>query len=205
MRRLSELFQRIKGVVTLLDCGCGRGIWGYMVRAEYGERVRTIGLDVYLPYLKFCKSFKVYDHLILACASKLPFRDKSVSFILASELIEHLVETDAMAFLEDIDRICKGRIVLTTPNGPRRMWESSNMTVKSEIHRSGWEVNDLKSLKYRICGLGFKWIKISELYPIGAAVHFISTPLTYLIPRLAEFLVAVRDFKELVSYRTDGG
>ena len=195
MRWLSEHFQKRGKVGTVLDCGCGKGLWGYLIRTEQGGGARIIGFDVYLPYLKFCKTFRVYDDLLLASANRLPFRNKSVHLVLASELVEHLSRTEATAFLKETERVCRGRIILTTPNGPRRMGSWSSPTPRSEMHKSGWEASDLTSFKYKVYGLGFKWIKLTELYPIGSALHFIFTPFTYLIPRFAEFLMAVKDLQ----------
>jgi SAM-dependent methyltransferase len=61
---------------------------------------------------------KAYPHAELYRApSHLSFRDKTVSFIHLSHIVEHLYHEDLYVFLKEIDRVLKpgGNIVLSTP------------------------------------------------------------------------------------------
>jgi ubiquinone/menaquinone biosynthesis C-methylase UbiE len=64
--------------------------------------------------LFFVKKFCVYEDLILADASHLPFKDDSFDYVLCSEVIEHLSKQSGRRLLAEIDRVCKGRAIITT-------------------------------------------------------------------------------------------
>jgi ubiquinone/menaquinone biosynthesis C-methylase UbiE len=101
----------------VLDVGCGKGIWGYFLRSEYDENVFMVGLDIWKDYLKHSKRHNVYDDYVLADASRLPFRDKGFDIILACEVIEHMPKSRSWSFLKELERVCRHKIILTTPNG----------------------------------------------------------------------------------------
>jgi ubiquinone/menaquinone biosynthesis C-methylase UbiE len=62
----------VKGKVVL-DVGCGKGIYGYLIRAlRGGDRAYMVGIDINLRFLSFVKKFRVYDDVILCDIRKLP-------------------------------------------------------------------------------------------------------------------------------------
>jgi len=76
-----------------LDVGCGYGSIGYLLKVHlFMSRIKgeLIGLDVNKQYLQHLINQNVYDHLVLASASALPFKDKTVDVSLCIEVIEHL-------------------------------------------------------------------------------------------------------------------
>ena len=86
----------------VLDLGCGRGIWGYLMRSErMGDNAYLIGIDLYKPYLQFCKKYQVYDNILIADVRFLPFKDKSVDVVLAIEIIEHLEKDEGYKFIDN--------------------------------------------------------------------------------------------------------
>ena len=102
---------------TVLDVGCGRGLNGSLIRATRDWSGSTIiGMDINKDSLDFCGSFNIYDKLVMARLPKLPFKDKSIDFILCIEVIEHLKKKEGIALLREIDRVCKGRAIVSTPN-----------------------------------------------------------------------------------------
>ena len=66
----------------VIDCGCGKGIWGFLIRTtrEIGNRGKIIGIDLNKDYLTFCSKHNVYDKNIKADITKLPFKDNTVDF-----------------------------------------------------------------------------------------------------------------------------
>lgn len=183
----------------VLDIGCGKGIWGYLLRAEKkGERAYMVALDIHKPYLNFAVKYSVYDDLVLASAESLPFRNGSFDITLACEVIEHLPKHHGKAFFEEIERISSEKVILTTPNGP---WEIGSSTkIKSEAHRSAYEVRDFKRRAYKVHGVGFKFVKLFSaknfgLQKLWAGICYLFTSLSYFIPALGEFLVAAKEIK----------
>lgn len=91
-----------------LDIGCGEGkIW------QLFPDLSVTGLDMSRANLK--KANK-YIKTVFGDAQKLPFRKKSFNFVVASEILEHLLEPDKT--LLEIYRVLKvgGRAVITFPN-----------------------------------------------------------------------------------------
>ena len=60
------------------DVGSGRGLIGALCRI-YRRLTRSVAVDVYTPYLQFCRGQRTYDHTVRADfgQSGLPFRSKS--------------------------------------------------------------------------------------------------------------------------------
>lgn len=185
---------------NVLDLGCGKGIWGYLLRAEKkGDTAYMVGLDIYRPYLKFVKKHLVYDDLVLSDARNLPFRDGSFSITIASEIIEHLPKAFEDLFFKEIERVSTEKIVITTPNGS--WYLAGPEAIESEIHRSAYTVIDFKKRAYRVHGLGFKFLKFYQAKKTSAqrlwvGLCFLFTPFSYTFPFLGEFLIAVKDVRQ---------
>lgn len=180
---------------TVLDCGCGKGIWGFLIRTVRPlGKGRMIGIDMNREYLDFCKKHAIYDQLISGSVSKLPNKNLSVDFLICSEVIEHLTPTAGRQFLAEIDRVMRpgGRAIVTTPN----MKLETFIEKGPDAHHSIWTVADFKKQGYRVYGAGICISPgISKWYtkPILALSH-ITSVISYFIPGVAGFLVAVKDF-----------
>jgi len=202
LRELPDLFstKEDQSEVMILDCGAGRGVWGSLVRGtRVGAKGSIVALDVYRPYLEFLKRFGTYDDVALSDAGHLPFRDQAFDFVLASEVLEHLPKQDGLTFLHEVQRVCKGKIILTTPNGAYQIGERlRSQHVESMEHRSGWSVGELRKLGFGVHGIGFRFFKLYWGYPSlwGALLYFF-TPISYLFPRIGEFLIAVKKTEHL--------
>jgi len=177
---------------SILDCGCGNGIWGYLMRVNRsGNEACMVGLDCTLKYLKFNKKHKVYDDLVMGDCAYLPFRDASFDLVLASEVIEHLPRINGNKFLDDVERICRDRIVITAPQGfaPREVPNG----LQADMHRSTWTSTDFKKRGYKVRGIGFRffklWLGTRFLFVYGTLFYF-ATPFSWLLPSLAEYLIA---------------
>jgi len=51
---------------------------------------------------------------------KLPFKQKSFDTVLCMEVIEHLEKEEAIRLIEDMEKIARKKIIITTPVG---FWE----------------------------------------------------------------------------------
>lgn len=173
-----------------LECGCGLGIWGYLMRAENrGNQVYIVGVDITRGYLHFCKKHKVYDDLILADISKLPFRSNAFDFTVASEVIEHLNKKRGVDFLDQIETITRNKIILTTPNGN---WPTKGAT-GAERHISEWRVKDFTKRGYKVRGVGLKGFDPERVpHMLCILMRFVFTPISYLLPYFGELLIATK-------------
>ncbi len=113
---------------TILDCGCGEGRWGYLLKG-----ISVIGIDRYKPYLRQAKR---YEQVVCASVTCLPFQRKSFDACIAIELIEHLPKQDGFRFLYELKQTIRKKIVLTTP----KVYVPINFGEDHpETHRSFWE------------------------------------------------------------------
>ncbi|MBU2566765.1 class I SAM-dependent methyltransferase [Patescibacteria group bacterium] len=179
----------------VVDCGCGRGIWGYLIRCTRPMgNGKMVGIDIRPDYIEFCRKFGVYDKLIKVSIVKLPFKDKSVDFLICSEVIEHLTENLGVKFLNEVERVMRpgGRAIITTPN----VQMDTAIAIGVDSHSSVWRPDKFVRMGFRVRGMGVKISPgINKWYTkliLGA--YYLFTPLTYFWPRFAGYLVAYRDY-----------
>lgn len=180
---------------TVLDCGCGKGVWGYLIRATRPLcKGQLIGIDVNNNYLDYCRKFNVYDKLIKKSITKLPVTNSSVDFLICSEVIEHMNKKQGNRFLDEVDRVIanNGRAIITTP----AIHMETEIKSGRDAHHALWSVDDFKKRGYKVYGLGFR---ISPGYArwytrIIYALGYVFTPISFVFPRIAGFLIAVKDY-----------
>lgn len=111
-------------VKSALDIGCGNGVGTLSLK----KRVRTVfGLDMSSYLLK-----QVPENIfaIRGDATKLPFKDKSVDFTMAWELIHHIPQPYPV--FEELKRITKKWIVIFEPNRLNPLQSVFSYLVKKE-------------------------------------------------------------------------
>lgn len=189
------VFQFIPDLIgkVILDCGCGKGIWAYLIRVTRDlTKAKIIGVDLNKNYLNFCIKHNIYDKVIDHSITKLPFDNKSIDLLISSEVIEHLSKEDGMKFLGEVERVCRGRVIITTPNIFFDTFEEG----EEDKHRSLWKIDDFKKIGYKIYGVGLK-IKIDRsdrLYRIKQSLSLALTPLAYVFPSISANLICVKDY-----------
>jgi SAM-dependent methyltransferase len=107
----------------VLDLGCGTAGLSQLVTEEGGT---YYGLEYFEKTLELGASFikalsgKRQAFLVRASGVKLPFQASCFDYVIAFDVIEHLVGGDAwqVQFLKEIERVMKGEgiLLLTTPN-----------------------------------------------------------------------------------------
>lgn len=115
-RRVREIIisQVTNNIKTILDVGCGAG-W---VAAEFLQKnINVISLDISKvnPH-KVKQLYPLQNHFpIVSDSFKLPFASNSINCVIASEIIEHVV--DPKNFVTELFRVVSkgGRLVLSTP------------------------------------------------------------------------------------------
>jgi ubiquinone/menaquinone biosynthesis C-methylase UbiE len=185
----------------MLDVGCGRGKWGYLLRTDYWctkhgqgdkEPDYLVGVDLFAPFLKKVKHHRVYDDTVHCHASYLPFRDRSFDTVLASEIIEHLEHSEGILLLNEIERVAKRVVIVTTPNVLRKRdgLDTPEGFNPYERHITRWSIQSLKTKGYKIYGAGFLLFVLSPLLNIALS------PLSLIIPLLSTHLVAVKNIRK---------
>ena len=110
---LAEVEREIikKQEAHILDLGCGSG----EKLIPLINRARVFGVDIAPQSVQKARENGV-DAVIADVEVALPFASKSFDVVVATELIEHLLDTER--FLHEVHRVLKygGLFVLTTPN-----------------------------------------------------------------------------------------
>src|SRR6185437_14474976 len=101
--------------IKLLDFGCGKGIIFHEI-AKMNPRAEMIGVDVSNEALQSVKKkFPQQKFYKIEDGGRLPFRSNYFDFILASDVLEHVYDTEN-AFAE-LARVLKpgGKILISVP------------------------------------------------------------------------------------------
>ncbi|MEM2703871.1 MAG: class I SAM-dependent methyltransferase [Candidatus Bathyarchaeia archaeon] len=127
----------------ILDVGCGFGEWGFLIRTRKGGFPFLIGVDIWHPHLMRLRKLNVYDVLVRLKIPFLPFKEKSVDASLACEILEHIPKSEGYQLLEELERVSRKLIVVTSPLG----WPQEEIYGNPyERHISEWSPRELVQL-----------------------------------------------------------
>jgi len=165
-------------ISNALDVGCGRGIIGSLLKI-YREPNRIVGLDMFEPYLDFCKKLGVYTEVIKHDLSiaPLPFRDNEFDLSVAFEVIEHLRKEDGIGLLRELERISR-TVIVSTPN--RYFDQSTYEGNPYQKHLSRWTTRDFKKRGYSVFGVGGLMVFGHEIKNVSYALGRFTIPLPYI-------------------------
>jgi len=169
----------------ILDVGCGLGRWGHLIRVHLQvEEIESeiIGIDIEKNYLR--KTRYIYDHTVRCDAAYLPFRQKCFDTVLASAIIEHLPRTKGLKLISECERTAKKVVIITTPS-PRTIWGSPE-------HISLWKPYEFRRIGYKVFGVRSYPRLVSTNMLFKLVVAFITGPLSYWMPLLSSYVVAVK-------------
>ena len=114
-RMLGQALNGVPGPACILDVGCGDGT-AAVLAAQQNPGHRVIGLDWSAGALGRARRLGLTVVRGGVDAPGLPFADQSADLVIMSELIEHLVDTDAA--VDEAFRVLKpgGSLLMSTPN-----------------------------------------------------------------------------------------
>jgi 2-polyprenyl-3-methyl-5-hydroxy-6-metoxy-1,4-benzoquinol methylase len=114
LAELCNALKKVSGTATLLDVGTGRGdiaISAEEMARERGIKLTTIGIDMSLPLVKELRDKN--HHIVRGDALALPFRDKSIDIVLASQILHHFTEDSAEDFIGEMNRVARVSVVIS--------------------------------------------------------------------------------------------
>lgn len=101
-------------VMSMLDVGTGRGdipAAAKVVAKNLGLDLWTIGFDLSLPLVT--ENRESNDVVARGDALRLPFRDKSVDIVMASQMLHHFQFDDAVAVVREMSRVARKRAIIS--------------------------------------------------------------------------------------------
>lgn len=180
---------------TVLEVGVGRPQYSWIRKLPSSTLARSVGIDVYRPYLDDSALIGYWGNYVRANALHLPFRDRAFEAGVALDVIEHLRKRDGLTLVKELKRVCTKRIVIMTPNGFLRQDGDEN---PAQLHLSGWGTREFEEMGFDVTGVrGLKPLRrghadpIVRPLPLGLLACAATEPVGFFLPRLSFQLLAV--------------
>ncbi len=182
---------------TLLDVGCGE----HSPLASIAQKMKySVGVDAYAPALEASRRAQVHsDHFLMnALEIAERFAPDSFDCVAATDLIEHLEKDEGLQLLQAMETVARRKVVIFTPNGflPQGSYDGNDF----QIHRSGWDVEEMRQLGYRVIGVnGWKPLRgeraLARWRPrlLWEQISFLTQPVVRNRPQHAFQLLCVKD------------
>lgn len=180
---------------SLLDVGCGQGQPLDILNRR--RRLFSVGVDVFDPYLRQIRDRAIHNLVVKADALSLPFPDRTFDIVTCLQVIEHLPPEQGLQLLDELERVARRQVIVTTPNG-----YMPHPTVDDNPHQehlSGWTASDMGRLGFEVERQGVK-----QLYGEGGFVHRVRwaplRKLGFVLGLLFEALCLLAPVKRLANY-----
>ncbi len=141
---------------SLLDVGCGNN----SPIKHFSNKLYTVGVDAYIPSIEKSKNQGIHNDYLNIDVMDIREKINSKSFdcVLASDLIEHLTKENGLKLIKMMEEIATKKVIIFTPNGFLPQGEYDNNPW--QIHHSGWDVEEMQDLGYKIIGInGWKSLR----------------------------------------------
>lgn len=137
---LLEAFAKLN-FYTALDVGCAEGYFVNIVRERFGAEVWGIDLST----IAVAKAHEKYSLMVAGGdATSLPFPTGSFDLVYSTEVIEHVLEPEAM--LAEMRRVSRGTVVVTTPVSRTADEHEPDYELKAEGHVNNFDPATVKRL-----------------------------------------------------------
>lgn len=159
--------KRIAGDYTVLDLGCGHGNFINQVRAK-----RRLALDVWPGFVAFLEPG--IEPILSSVTDLSAFEDGTIDFVLASNLFEHISQSELAVVLQQLRRklSARGTLTIIQPNfryaSAEYFDDYTHVTVWSHVSLAdfltahGFVVDDIQPR--------FLPLTIKSLLPVSAAL-----------------------------------
>jgi len=137
-----------KNINSILDVGCGKG-WVAQEFLPKGKKVYSLDISVTNPAI-VKKLYPVENNFAITADSyHLPFTDNTFDTVIASEIIEHVV--DPASFVKELFRVVKkgGSLIMTTPYKEKLVYYlciHCNQKTPANAHIHSFDENKLQNL-----------------------------------------------------------
>ena len=177
---------------TILDVGCGEG--GVIQQINRRGDFTAVGVDIFEPYLKACKSNELYHGNVLCDIRALPFKKKSFDVVMALQSIEHLEKEEGRHLIQALEEIARMQVIIGTPVGTWRQKDINKAPNPYQKHRAVWFPTEFKHLGYKVRGCTLRKLydetgllaSLPRIFlPFGLLILVVVGPFLYFLPSLA--------------------
>jgi predicted TPR repeat methyltransferase len=199
INRYPDLLEKeiVGSCASLLDVGCGSDspVKQFSKKLKY-----SVGIDGFQPSIDKSRAKGIHSayHLGNVLETGEIFPENSFDCVVALDLVEHLEKEDGLKLIADMEKIARKKVIIFTPTGfqEQRAYDGNEY----QIHRSGWEVDEMKNMGYRVLGInGWKPLRGEraemKLSPkkLWYAISLLTQPLTENNPKIAYQMLCIKD------------
>lgn len=186
--------KELAGCETVLDLGCGKGSNSPLEGLSF---TRTLGVDIFEPYLEECRQKKLHSEYIQADIREIEFEDNSFDTVMMLEVLEHFTKDEGIRLLSKCLKWARKKVIISTPNG--YLWQDGFDNNPFQEHISGWSVEDLRNMGFSVFGSygwkrlrGYKAIPLYKPRLLWEVISDVTQRVTRYYPGSAFRLVAVK-------------
>jgi SAM-dependent methyltransferase len=156
-RMVALIDREVAGAESVLDAGCGSGLYGPALRRRAAT---VVGIDHDPALCRQAEATGAYDRVICAPVAGVGSPLSPVDVVFCSELVEHLRRSELRPALDVLEAAASSKMVITVPN---RLFPHAHM-------------DPTHVLRYRLRGLLVELNRSRRftysLHPLGFAEHW---------------------------------
>lgn len=141
MSSLGTEFKLISSLIPdgcgLLEVGPGYGYTALRLRME-DRKIHITGLEICKKYYDAHQKLGIYDQMLFGDGRYIDLPSKSFDVSCAIQVIEHQPEEDADALLNNMERMTKNLVIISTPDGFHPEDGLMRDGNPASLHRSGY-------------------------------------------------------------------
>jgi SAM-dependent methyltransferase len=140
---------------SCLDVGCGNGLYGGKILERCYDLLQIDLIDRRVPNAKQYP-FRALD------ANRIDLIDQAFDNVVAFDVMEHL--EDDSRFLQDLHRVCRGRLILSVPNADDEQPRNIGLTHMHHVDKTHRREYSKESLQAALQKNGFRVLEIRPHY-----------------------------------------
>jgi 2-polyprenyl-3-methyl-5-hydroxy-6-metoxy-1,4-benzoquinol methylase len=170
-RMVALIDREVAGAESVLDAGCGSGLYGPALRRRAAT---VVGIDHDPTLCRQAEATGAYDRVICAPVAGAGSRLGPVDVVFCSELLEHLAREELRPTLDTLEAAARSKMVITVPN---RLFPHAHLDPTHVLrYRLRWllaELNRSRRFTYSLRPLGFAehWRRRSWCRPLDAVAR----------------------------------
>jgi 2-polyprenyl-3-methyl-5-hydroxy-6-metoxy-1,4-benzoquinol methylase len=170
-RMVALIDREVDGAASVLDVGCGSGLYGPWLRRRAAS---VVGIDHDPVLCQHARATGAYDRVVCDRVERLLEHVAGVEVVFCSEFVEHLPNRDLPAVLETLETLAGGKLIITVPNrlSPHAHMDPTHL-LRYRLGGLLRQLNRSRRFRYTLHPLGFAdaWRRRLWCRPLDAAAR----------------------------------